>query len=438
MALPVPESAAGTRESIVRMLADVPEGLSDRELAEALAGRHPGIDYKAVNHQCRRLVAVGAVERVGTKPVRTRLVDASLAVEVLTAPADAAEQLAAAPVGPVEEETPRRLPPVQVSVLQVLADSEEGLTDVGIAAALAPRHPDVDPKAFNYQCRKLVKAGLVERTARTKDVPIRTRLTDAGREALENLPDEAEDLPDETVVPESAVPAPEPVPEPEPLPQALPEDDDATAALVVGNGSTRPRHRPKAPSDDVARIRRSERAGDDPDEAPVRFLPVSPSASVALRERFAQRAALRIAPEAPVGVEVPTRDVHLGWSRTHNVAAAVASWLTRRGSTIRRVSDQGPALDLVAVLDGEEVHVEVTGWPPEGARSHPTTLAADWYSAASRAAVQRRRAHPRSRVVIALPDTRRYRSLAADDQGTLCAARTEIWFVDAAGRVDLT
>ena len=217
-----------------------------------------------------------------------------------------------------------------------------------------------------------------------------------------------------------------------------PQPADEPDALVVGNGSSRPRHRPKAPSDDVARIRRSERAGDDPDDAPVRFLPVSASASVALRERFAQRAALRIAPEAPAGVEVPTRDVHLGWSRTHNVAAAVATWLTRRGSTIRRVTDQGSALDLVAVLDGEEVHVEVTGWPPESTRSHPSTAAGDWYSAASRAAVQRRRAHPRSRIVIALPDTRRYRSLAADDHETLCATRTEIWFVDAAGRVDLT
>lgn len=442
MALPVPESAAGTRESIVRMLADAPEGLSDRELAEALAGQHPGIDYKAVNHQCRRLVAVGAVERVGTKPVRTRLIDASLAVELIVAPAvEPVEQLTDVQADDVP---PRALPPVQQSVLRILADADDGLTDVGIAAALAPLHPDVDPKAFNYQCRKLVKAGLVERTARSKDVPIRTVLTDAGREASTALPDEAvvaladdalAPLPDEAVAPE---PAPEPAPVPELVPELEPEPESAADALVVGNGSSRPRHRPKAPSDDVARIRRSERAGDDPDDAPVRFLPVSPSASVALRERFAQRAALRIAPEAPVGVEVPTRDVHLGWSRTHNVAAAVASWLTRRGSTIRRVSDQGPALDLVAALDGEEVHVEVTGWPPENSRSHPATVAADWYSAASRAAVQRRRAHPRSRVVIALPDTRRYRSLAADDHETLCRARTEIWFVDAAGRVDLT
>ena len=66
MALPVPESAAGPRDDIIRLLTDAPEGLSDGELATALADRHPGLSAKAVNHQCRKLVAAGTVRRVGT------------------------------------------------------------------------------------------------------------------------------------------------------------------------------------------------------------------------------------------------------------------------------------------------------------------------------------------------------------------------------------
>jgi hypothetical protein len=204
--------------------------------------------------------------------------------------------------------------------------------------------------------------------------------------------------------------------------------------------SRRPRPRPKMPSDDVARIRRSERDGDDPDEPLLRFLPfASPaSARTALRERMAERAALRRVPEPSDDVVLPTRDVLQGWSRTQNVAAAVAGWLTRRGGTIRAARAAGPAHDLVATLDGHDVHVEVTGWPPDGARSHPTTLAGDWFRAATRAATQRRRAHPRSRVVIALPDTRRYRTLADDDAEVLRHARAEVWFVDPSGAVQLS
>ncbi|MDL5154997.1 hypothetical protein [Actinomycetospora termitidis] len=447
MALPVPESAAGTREDILRMLTDVPEGLSDRELAESLAPDHPGLDYKAVNHQCRKLVGVGAVERVGTRPVRTRLLPgAAEAMARAYAAAAPGEDDPAAPDRPIRDDdgdtddpevtlapTTPGLPPVQAGVLAALAGAPDGLTDNEIAAALAPGHPDVDPKAFNYQCRKLVKAGLVERSARSRDAPIRTRLTEAGQEAAaaagpavggtgeEALPVEATEATVEArPAPVSAVPdAPD---EPEPAPAR----------------SRRPRHRPKAPSDDVARIRRSERDGDDPDDPPLRFLPFSASATVVLRERLAQRAALRAVPERAQEVVLPVRDVLQGWSRTQNVAAAVTTWLTRRGGSVRRVTEQGPALDLVASLDGDDVHVEVTGWPPDGARSHPSTLAADWFRAASAAAVQRRRAHPRSRIVIALPDTRRYRGLAADAASTLDGARTEVWFVDAAGQVQLS
>ena len=226
---------------------------------------------------------------------------------------------------------------------------------------------------------------------------------------------------------------------------------DASPAPVVGEvhaeyatgpilRSRRPRSRAKTPTDDVARIRRSERddwAPDDPDEPLLRFLPFAPAATArtALRERMAERAALRRVVEPSDEVVVPIRDVLQGWSRTQNVAAAVAGWLTRHGGTIRATHTVGPAQDLVATLHGEEVHVEVTGWPPDGARSHPSTLAGDWFRAATRAAAQRRRAHAHGRVVIALPDTRRYRALVGDGAEELRRARTEVWFVDSSGEV---
>lgn len=450
MALPVPESAAGPREDIIRLLAGTPEGLSDAEIAATLGDRYPGLNVKAVNHQCRRLVADGTVERTGTRPVRTRLV---VGVEEHTTHPEPPPEVT---VGVATAPAPG-LSPVQQDIVRTLADAPAGLTDQELAAALAARHPEVDPKAFNYQCRKLAKAGLVERTARSKDAPIRTRLSAADVEGHTTHPDPAPDMPDVPLA-DGEAPTPEPTngeghtthPDPAadppdvPLPGGEgPVERSAPEPALVGAPSRRPRRREKAPSDDVARMRRSERddwAPDDPDEPLLRFLPFAPAATArtALRERMAERAALRQVPEPTNEIVVPTRDVLQGWSRTQNVAAAVAAWLTRRGGTIRAAHAVGPAHDLVATLDGAEVHVEVTGWPPDGARSHPSTLAGDWFRAATRAASQRRRAHPRGRVVIALPDTRRYRALADAGADVLHGARAEVWFVDPSGDVQLS
>jgi Fe-S-cluster formation regulator IscX/YfhJ len=449
MALPVPESAASPREDIIRLLAGTPEGLSDSEIAAALGDRYPGLNPKAVNHQCRRLVVSGAVERVGTRPVRTKLAAGVEVPEV--APEPAPEGDTTPSDQGFEAPTPDAAPtltPIQRDILAALADEPAGLTDNELAAVLAERHPEVDPKAFNYQCRKLAKAGLVERSARSRDVPIRTRLTAAGAERHTTPPEPTPDRPGVPLDPAEA-PAPQPAPDQghttpvEPAPDRPDVPLDEPEPALVGAPSRRPRRRAKAPADDVARMRRSERddwAPDDPDEPLLRFLPFAPAATArtALRERMAERAALRRVPEPSDEIVLPTRDVLQGWSRTQNVAAAVAAWLTRRGSTIRAARASGPAHELVATLDGDDVHVEVTGWPPDGARSHPTTLAGDWFRAAARAASQRRRAHPRGRVVIALPDTRRYRALADDGAEVLRGARAEVWFVDPAGDVQLS
>jgi hypothetical protein len=514
MALPVPESAAGPREDIIRLLAGAPGGLTDSGLAAALVHRHPDLNAKAVNHQCRRLIEEGRLERVGSRPSRVRLV----------------------------------LTPAQ-DIVQTLESAPDGLSDAELAETLAGRHPTLDAKAVNHQCRKLVTSGVL---ARVGSRPIRNVVV-GGLRAVEGgqgksasrvepeAPDDDAAAPAsgstttsvaETAEPEASEPAPKPTrrsrttktgsagkrvestapgpvaapepagteaaaPEAEPAatePDTTPEEapqqdtepatDEAAASSEpatpepaanaepatpepaaqtepepitppapiapveavprpLSPPSRRPRRRAKTPSDDVARIRRSERddwAPDDPDEPLLRFLPFASAASArtALRERMAERAALRRVPDPPDEVVVPIWDVLQGWSRTQNVAAAVAGWLTRRGGRIRAAHASGPAHDLVAALDGDDIHVEVTGWPPDGARTHPTTLAADWFHAAARAAAQRRRAHPQGRVVIALPDTRRYRALVDDDAEVLRRARTEIWFVGPEGEIQLS
>ena len=116
--------------------------------------------------------------------------------------------------------------------------------------------------------------GLVERTARSKDAPIRTRLTPAGAaltvvEGHTAQPEPATDLPDVPL--ERAAQA-------EPAVRAEPAVEQPEPALA-GARSRRPRRRAKTPSDDVARIRRSERDGDDPDEPLLRFLPFASAAS---------------------------------------------------------------------------------------------------------------------------------------------------------------
>ena len=152
-------------------------------------------------------------------------------------------------------------------------------------------------------------------------------------------------------------------------------------------------------------------------------------------------------PEPTVGPAPPVHDPDLAWSRGVNVAASVAEWLARRGATVYAAASvaTGTAAphshDLVVRLDGADVHVEVTGWPPDSPRAHSVDTAERWFSAAAAAAVVRGRAHPDARVVLALPETRRYRTLATReacrerDPGSGPVVVPEVWFVDARGAV---
>ena len=77
--------------------------------------------------------------------------------------------------------------------------------------------------------------------------------------------------------------------------------------------------------------------------------------------------------------------------------------------------------DVVAVLAGRRLHVEVKGWPGreyadlrragETKRTPPTMQAAHWFAGAVSSAMKLRHVHPRDRVVVALPDLPRYRTL---------------------------
>lgn len=282
-------------------------------------------------------------------------------------------------------------------VVRLLADAPEGLSDGELARALGD---GVRPQTVNTLCRRMAADGVVER-AGTR--PIRTRLVPGTAPAPED-PVPGSDTPSDHGVslPKNGSP-----------PDALASDDAVVAEPVVDHA---PHAEPVVAEPVVAEPPPAETVDAEPRPEPVR-----PASS---EDR---------------GVR-PVRDVAQAWSRTVNVQAAVATWLAGRGATIRSATLDGsaPARDLVARLDGDDLHVEITGWPPDGARTHPTTIAADWFSAAARAAVTRRGAAPHARIVIALPDTRRYRALAAVGGPDLATARTEVWFVDPTGAVEQT
>ncbi|HSK61739.1 MAG TPA: hypothetical protein VK935_22075 [Actinomycetospora sp.] len=297
MALPVSPDPTDRRAAVVRLLTASPDGLSDAALARALGGPEAGVRPQTVNHLCRRMVADGELERVGTRPILNRL--------------------------PARARRRRRT------------------KGAAVEAVPSPPAPEADVGA----------------------------------------PGAADPVPAE---PASAAP------------------DSVTSV-------------PEAPE------------------------PTSPSPRSTLRFPKHPPKAIANAPRRQEGSTCgpPPYDALQAWSRVVNVQALVATWLVRQGATLRwaAVDGDGPARDLVASMDGDDVHVEVTGWPADGARTHPTTIAGDWFSAAEQAAAARRRAHPRARIVIALPDTRRYRSLTEQRSASLAGARAEVWFVDPAGAV---
>lgn len=298
----------------------------------------------------------------------------------------------------------------RAAVVRMLAASPEGLSDAALARELGD---GVRPQTVNQLCRRMAAEGELERVGTrpilnrlpARSAPSSSRTSRTARTARTGAPGAAGTARNAA---EAAAPAPEPVPVP---------SDGGAPAPDPATGDT-PAVRPEPASGTVDPPAARDAGG----EQDVAATPSGPSGGAAGTGSSC----------GPLPY-----DALQAWSRVVNVQALVAGWLVRRGATLRSASvdGHGPARDLVASLDGDDVHVEVTGWPADGARTHPTTVAGDWFTAAAQAAAERRRAHPRARIVIALPDTRRYRSLTEQRAEALAGARAEVWFVDRTGSV---
>lgn len=366
MALPVSPDPTDRRAAVLRMLDASPDGLSDAALARALGD---GTRPQTVNQLCRRLVAEGALERVGTRPILNRRP---------TPPARRRGRKTAAPSAP--DPSPGA-PPTELRA----RGTGSRRTGKATPATSGRTAGDVTTPAPNASKTEASPAAPPTRaSARSKNG---RRTADVTAPTPNASRTEASSAREATSEPQNTSPEPA-------KPKGRKQSTAESAAPQADAVQAEPAHEGLTP-------------------APTRTAPVAPTCGP------------------------PPFDVLQAWSRVANVQALVADWLVRRGATLRSATldGQGPTRDLVASLDGDDVHVEVTGWPADGARTHPTTIAGDWFSGAEQAAAQRRRAHPKARIVIALPDTRRYRSLTEQRATSLAGAGAEVWFVDPAGSI---
>jgi DNA-binding CsgD family transcriptional regulator len=138
------------------------------------------------------------------------------------------------------------------------------------------------------------------------------------------------------------------------------------------------------------------------------------------------------------------------WFWEGNVQSLVVRHLASRGATLRSVVDtatRARGTDIVAVLDGRVLHVEVKGWPSthyadprragEVKPTQPTLQATHWFAGAVLSALRLRGKHPADRVVTAFPDFTRYRNLAAETAAPLRTIGIEIWLVTESGDVTI-
>lgn len=137
------------------------------------------------------------------------------------------------------------------------------------------------------------------------------------------------------------------------------------------------------------------------------------------------------------------------WPWEGAVQRAVVEALVADGARVESQADTARrerGTDVVAVLDGRRLHVEVKGWPGreysdprragERKPTPPTMQAAHWFAGAVSSALKLRQAFPDDRVVVALPDFPRYRALYADRRVPLRRLGIEVWFVVESGAVE--
>jgi hypothetical protein len=120
------------------------------------------------------------------------------------------------------------------------------------------------------------------------------------------------------------------------------------------------------------------------------------------------------------------------------VQAALCSWLASEGWALVQVMNtetRQQGTDIEATRGGVRLHVEVKGYPSEGASAQPSNQATHYYAGALLKAVRLREAHPDDAVAMAFPDKPRYRTLLAETAQSVRTLRITVFFIAESGSV---
>ncbi len=155
------------------------------------------------------------------------------------------------------------------------------------------------------------------------------------------------------------------------------------------------------------------------------------------------------APSSPVKSprRSPLRAADEKWEREERVQSRVVTHLATNGWSIIQVANTARrerGVDIIAERDGQELLVEVKGWPSttyaRGERAgqpkptEPSTQAGHWFAEALLTLV-RRDAEPGTRLAMGLPDKLRYRKLLNEAGGALERLDITVYLVTAEGAV---
>lgn len=103
------------------------------------------------------------------------------------------------------------------------------------------------------------------------------------------------------------------------------------------------------------------------------------------------------------------------WFWEGNVQAKVISFLAAQGFQIRSAADTAShqqGIDIVAEKSGKTLWVTVKGYPQGTDKTNPTVQAGHWFKQAIFDIIEYRERDKKVALAVALPDYRRYRSMA--------------------------
>jgi hypothetical protein len=126
------------------------------------------------------------------------------------------------------------------------------------------------------------------------------------------------------------------------------------------------------------------------------------------------------------------------WFWEGNVQAALCAWLASEGWALVQVMNtetRQQGTDIEATRGGVRLHVEVKGYPSEGASAPPSLRATHYYAGALLKAVRLREEHPDDDVAMAFPDKPRYRTLLAETARSVRTLRITVFFIAESGSV---